>query len=180
MAALSLPKTLPKAGSLLIDRISGLVPGVAIEAGGVFLWSPENNKVLFNESKIGTKHGQWSLLHEISHAALNHRSYKNDFELLQFEVAAWRNAKEVARTLDITIDQNFIEDCLDTYRDWLHQRSTCPTCGNGGLQHDMQSYRCHNCLSAWHVSQSRFCRPYRKKQVTSKTSSDSKSQTMFQ
>lgn len=165
MAVSNSPKTSSPPASTFIEELSQYAPDVTFVNGKTFLWSPKNRRVLYVEQALNTKKGQWSLLHELSHALLEHNNYKNDFELLQFEVAAWQQARKLASELDIEIDQNFVEDCLDTYRDWLHQRSTCPTCGQGGLQHDSRTYRCHNCLSEWQVSQSRFCRPYRMKRT---------------
>jgi hypothetical protein len=172
------PKTsLPK----LPATLQGLVKGIKLQSGESFSWSPKNKAVTYIASRLSEETGQWSLLHEIAHAHLGHQTFETDFELLQLELAAWEQAKVLAGTAGITIEANYIEDCLDTYRDWLHQRSTCPTCGNSGLQHSSREYRCYNCMSTWHVSQSRFCRPYRMKQVSgqNKKSSD-QNQTTFQ
>jgi hypothetical protein len=105
--------------------------------------------------------GTWSLLHETGHGLLVHADYQSDLELLHMEVAAWEKAKELGQAFGVQIDPNHIEDCLDTYRDWLHRRSTCPTCGSVSLQHNSTEYHCHNCNAMWQVSSSRFCRPYR-------------------
>ena len=87
--------------------------------------------------------------------------------LLKLEVEAWEKAKEVALKLDIKIDPNHIEDCLDTYRDWLYKRSVCPKCSNKSLQQsDFNHYECFNCHMRWRVTTSRFCRTYRMKDKT--------------
>lgn len=152
-----------------------------LEPAKSFYWSPSNHTVYYAPDELTTPDGQWKLLHELAHARLNHQTYKTDFELLQLEVAAWQEAAAMAQRLDQQIDRNYIEDCLDTYRDWLHQRSTCPTCGSVGLQHTPKEYRCHNCLSIWHVSESRFCRPYRRKisGIQKKQPDSTKNQTTF-
>ncbi len=181
MAVLNSPKTSYNPETLL-KKLAAEYPDVILKPGKVFLWSPKQHVVSYIPDQLTSDKGSWSLLHEVSHAILGHRDYRNDFELLQLEVAAWEEALAVGERLSIKIDQNFIEDCLDTYRDWLHQRSTCPTCGSSGLQHDPKTYRCHNCLTIWHVSQSRFCRPYRKKlhtSVTKEKSPDQNDQTIF-
>lgn len=104
----------------------------------------------------------WSLLHETGHALLDHTSYKADFELLRLEVEAWERAKLLAADLDVAIDEDHIQDCLDTYRDWLFKRSICPQCNTKCLQQgDFVHYRCFNCHTVWRVSSSRFCRAYR-------------------
>jgi hypothetical protein len=126
-----------------------------------FCWSPKNSTIMYNEATLSENTGTWALLHEAGHALLGHRSYKTDVELLMLEVEAWQAAKDLARDNGINIDDEHIQDCLDTYRDWLHQRSTCPACGVVCLQDTPRSYRCHNCHNCWLVSASRFCRPYR-------------------
>lgn len=180
MAAMNSPKILPS--KVFLDSIKPLIRDVTLSQGSVFYWSPKDRTIAYNPSKLETASGQWSLLHELSHAELEHTTYKTDFELLRLEVAAWERAKELAEQVKLTIDNDYIQDCLDTYRDWLHQRSTCPTCGSVGLQHSAREYRCHNCLSVWTVSESRFCRAYRRKVHTAnkKSSGSSKNQTTFQ
>jgi predicted RNA-binding Zn-ribbon protein involved in translation (DUF1610 family) len=59
------------------------------------------------------------------------------------------------------LNPDHIQDCLDTYRDWLHRRSRCPTCGMHVLQDKSNSYKCFNCGTSWQVSGRRFARPYR-------------------
>lgn len=166
----------------LLASVQSLAPDVTFRPSESFYWSPQQKTIAYSEPSLKNIEGAWSLLHETAHALLDHHIYKTDFELLMMEVDAWKQAKSLARDLDITIDENYLQDCLDTYRDWLHRRSTCPTCGNVGLQHTPSEYRCHNCYTAWHVTAARFCRPYRKKQITTKEKSpDSiKNQTTFQ
>ena len=62
-------------------------------------------------------------LHELSHAILKHRDYNLDVERLKMENAAWGKAKELANHYRIKIDEDLIQDQLDTYRNWLHQKS---------------------------------------------------------
>jgi hypothetical protein len=145
----------------LIDKLSQDYPELCYKAGSQFCWSPETGEIFYNTSAKGAR-AAWSLLHETGHALLGHTSYKADFELLRLEVAAWDKARELAADIGVTIDENHIEDCLDTYRDWLYKRSICPTCSNKCLQQDdYKHYRCFNCHTVWRVSASRFCRAYR-------------------
>ena len=128
-----------------------------------FYWSPKDKTVYFAPEKSDA---QWSLVHELSHALLDHTSYSSDFELLLLEVAAWEKAEDVAVKLGLKIEKDHIQDCLDTYRDWLHRRSECPTCQMRGLQVSPTTYECTNCFNKWHVSMARFCRPYRRQIAT--------------
>lgn len=143
----------------LLSKLRSLLPDVSFVQGESFYWSPGKQKITYTDND--DIESQWTLLHEVSHAVLDHTSYNSDFELLHLEVAAWEEAKNLGKRLDVKIDENHIQDCLDTYRDWLHQRSTCPTCSSVSLQDSVNSYHCHNCHTEWQVSNSRFCRPYR-------------------
>lgn len=178
MAVMSLQKTSARS---LLEELSRLTPGVKFESGKSFYWSPHKATVTYAASQLDEESGVWSLLHETAHAQLEHTIYKTDFELLLLEVAAWEHAKDLAHSLKLEIDEDHVQDCLDTYRDWLHRRSTCPTCGNVGLQHSTSEYNCHNCNTRWHVTTARFCRPYRRKGTDTKEKSpDSvKNQTTF-
>ena len=78
-------------------------------------------------------------------------------------VDAWHKAQELGDKYGYKIDLDHIQDCLDTYRDWLYKRSLCPFCSTSSLQSDERTYKCFNCGSQWHVSKSKLCRPYRRK-----------------
>jgi len=144
----------------LLPNLKSLVPHVVFEESDSFFWSPKHSKINYYNSGASDD-CIWALLHETSHALLNHHSYKKDIELLLMEVSAWEKAKELAGKFNIKINEEHIQDCLDTYRDWLHQRATCPRCGIVSLQKSIKKYQCHNCHAEWTVSNSRFCRPYR-------------------
>jgi hypothetical protein len=122
-------------------------------------WSPRDNEVHYT---LGKTYSMAGLFHELGHALLGHQHYQTDLDLLNKEIAAWEHAVILAPHYGTTINLNHIQDCLDTYRDWLHKRSTCPTCRANGLQTGPQIYSCLNCGHAWQVSSSRFCRPYRR------------------
>ena len=148
----------------LLDSLKDAFPSLRFTAGNTFYWSPETNEVFYKTSTTDSNH-IWSLLHETGHGLLGHAHYKTDVELLKMEVAAWDKAKGLAQHFGVAIDEEHIQDCLDTYRDWLYRRSLCPGCGTQCLQADASShYRCFNCHTRWHVSPSRFCRAYRRAQ----------------
>lgn len=147
----------------IVASLASIVPGVKFKLAEAFYWSPEQLTIYYNPETIKKPEGLWSLVHEAAHAKLEHTTYNSDFQLLSMEVDAWQEAKLLAETVGIAIDDDHIQDCLDTYRDWLHKRSTCPTCGTVGLQHSSSEYGCHNCSQPWSVTPARFCRAYRKK-----------------
>lgn len=145
----------------LLSRLRADYPEISFVEGESFYWSPSERTVTYAVVSTMPEVSKWSLLHEVSHGILGHTDYSTDFELMQLEVAAWKQAVSLGKRYKIKIDPEHIEDCLDTYRDWLHRRSTCPTCGIVSLQTDSRTYNCLNCNSTWRVSNSRFCRPYR-------------------
>lgn len=147
----------------LLAKLSLDYPAITFVPGDTFFWSPGKHSVTYAAGSTQPEVSQWSLLHEVSHGILGHNRYYSDFELVQLEVAAWQQARALARQYDIKIDPEHIQDCLDTYRDWLHLRATCPTCSTVSTQKDPNTYECFNCHTSWHVSNSRFCRPYRRK-----------------
>lgn len=136
-------------------------PGIRLAAGKTFYWSPAEATVYY---KAGDSRPEslWALLHESGHALLSHARYHTDIELVSMEVDAWERAKALAQDLSLDIDEEHIQDCLDSYRDWLHKRSLCPDCTLAGLQIDGYTYTCIFCHKRWQVSTERFCRPYRR------------------
>jgi NADH pyrophosphatase NudC (nudix superfamily) len=153
----------------LLKALQAAYPDVTFTAGDKFVWSPETEEV-FYKSEGKQDRDKWALLHETGHALLFHKSYRSDIELLKMEMEAWGKARELAQIFDIEIDEEHVQDCLDTYRDWLHARAVCPTCTTRCLQHDNgYAFRCHNCHTSWNVTPSRFCRPYRSVSKTDQT-----------
>lgn len=151
----------------LITEIQGEFPHLQFTPSKLFYWSPDTSEIFYNSRARGQQ-AMWSLLHETGHALLGHTSYKADFELVRLEVAAWERAELLAQHLGLCIDGEHIQDCLDTYREWLYKRSICPNCSTKSLQQgDFVHYRCFNCHTTWRVTASRFCRAYRRqKNVT--------------
>ena len=121
-----------------------------------FSWSSDKNTVYYQSLKDET--AIWTLLHEVAHAELNHTHYMLDIELIDHEVAAWEHARTVlGPQFGLTIDDDHIQDHLDTYRHWLHQRSVCPNCAHNGIQTTQNTYNCSNCRCLWRVNDARGC-----------------------
>lgn len=162
----------------LLDSCQTMLPTITFVSGKSFFWSPKTQSIHIDEPELETENGCWALLHEMAHALLGHSSYNSDAGLLALEVEAWEKAKRVAKKMGHSIDPEHIQDCLDTYRDWLYARSTCPTCALNSLQIAPTQYKCLNCSTDWSVSRSRFCRPYRMQSAHKKTPSE-QAQTVF-
>lgn len=146
----------------LLAKLQIDFPQLKFGAGDVFSWSPKERRIIYAADARAEVQPVWSLLHEVGHALLNHHSYKTDFELLRLEAAAWHKATGLAGRYDHNIDPDHIQDCLDTYRDWLHQRSACPNCQTTSLQQSSTTYCCYNCDTSWKVTRAKICRPYRR------------------
>lgn len=148
----------------LLTWVQSDFPEISFVESTRFSWHAGKHELVVKKTARGQK-GAWSLLHELGHALLKHTDYQYDIELLQMEAAAWAKAHELAERYGIEIDEDHVQDCLDTYRDWLHLRATCPTCHSRSLQASPRAYHCFNCGAEWQVSRSRLCRPYRLKTV---------------
>lgn len=145
----------------LLTQVRKDHPGLSFEESSQFSWHAKSKRITFKKPTGSSEKAVWALLHELGHALLGHADYRYDIELIQLEAAAWTKSRELAAKYGVDIDEDYIQDCLDTYRDWLHLRATCPTCFARSLQASPCHYRCFNCRSEWSVSRSRFCRPYR-------------------
>ena len=146
----------------LVLKLQRSYPMLSFVEGNTFQWSPSRKEITYTRGADASN--TWSLLHEVSHALLEHATYKSDMELLQKEVQAWEHAQKLSGEYAIVIDQDFVQDCLDSYRDWLYKRSSCPTCSLQGIQNPSGQYSCINCNHTWAVTAERFCRPYRRSQ----------------
>ena len=143
----------------IILKIKENHPSIHLEARDVFSWSPKTATIYYIPDN--NDRNSWSLLHELGHALLNHKKFSGDINLLMMEIEAWEKAKDISKSYDITIPNEHIEDCIDTYRDWIHNRSKCPKCDNNTIQENSSSYRCFNCDFCWSVSIDQLCRVYR-------------------
>ncbi len=84
-------------------------------------------------------------LHELGHAVLKHKDFRMDVIRLKMENSAWEEAKKLALKYGIKVDEDLIQDELDTYRDWLHKKSRCPDCGLTRFQTPDGQYHCPRC-----------------------------------
>lgn len=84
-------------------------------------------------------------LHEVSHALCKHKSFRMDVDRLKMENEAWDKARELAKKYGLTMDEEMIQEELDTYRDWLHQKSRCPRCNLTRYQTPDGIYHCPRC-----------------------------------
>lgn len=127
---------------------------ITLIPGDTFRWNHETGEIVYDPS---APDGIPFLLHETGHALLNHSDYPNDIALIAMERDAWHEATRIGTELGISIDGDVIEDALDSYREWLHARSTCPNCGATGVQTADKLYSCLACHHEWTVNDARLC-----------------------
>lgn len=141
---------------LKIKDIVSLFPELKFEIGKNLSWNPLTKSITL--PKKDSEELVYGLIHEIAHAKLAHNTFLNDIELIKMEREAWNKACEIAQDkFELKINNDYIEDCLDSYRDWLYRRSLCPRCALSGFQVNDHEYSCPHCLIDWRVPVSRLC-----------------------
>lgn len=118
-------------------------------------WSPSEQTLCY--ASLETAEDYAILLHELGHATLDHRDYSQDISLLHHERAAWDWALRHASDYDIAISTDTAQSLLDEYRQWLHDRSRCPSCHQAGIQNVANTYRCILCNTSWQANDARQC-----------------------
>lgn len=157
-------KSQDKKFNTFLQQLQSDYPYINFEISEYTRWQPETNTVFYEPDSPTVI---WSLLHETGHIISGHKSYKLDVQLVMMEAEAWKVAENISKKYGMKIDPDHIQDCLDSYRDWLHGRSLCPNCEVTCVQAEAKNYFCGNCNQSWKVSSSRFCRTYRQKQKRS-------------
>ena len=144
---------MPSTNSLLLS-LQSEYPKLLFTPGDRFAWSPDAHTVFYDTADPDNTD---LLLHELGHGLLGHRDYSKDIELVAMETEAWDKAIELANDRGITIEDETVQNNLDTYREWLHARSTCPSCEATGYQTGKSEYRCVACSHEWRVNEARIC-----------------------
>lgn len=139
----------------LATKLQRDFPEIRFAPGETFAWQPQEKAVRY----VAASGDLPALLHETAHAQLGHHEYVRDIALLRMEREAWQYAKEtLAAKYAVEITEDDIEEALDTYRDWLHARSTCPHCEATGLQTRREGeYSCPACSTEWRANEARTC-----------------------
>ena len=138
----------------ILKQLKSDFPQFSFKKGEKFLWSSSDNTIYYasnaNNQLIFT-------LHELSHALLGHSNYNQDIQLITMERQAWDHTKGLAKKYGVEISDEIIQSTLDSYREWLHLRSTCPKCSATGVQTDKSDYKCLACNNTWRVNEARIC-----------------------
>lgn len=137
----------------LLQQLRSSFPDIMFASGDDFRWSPSTKTVYYPAGSTAIA----TLLHETAHASLNHTGYENDIDLIHLERDAWGTTVELGKRFGVVIDNETVEEALDTYRDWLHARSLCPSCHQNGVQTSENTYTCVLCSQEWSVNDARSC-----------------------
>jgi len=140
--------------TLKICKLEEDYPQFNFKPSDNFFWSFKENTIFYVED---AKNQFILALHELSHALLKHNNFNYDVELISMERQAWDYAKDIALKYEINIPDQFIQSNLDSYRNWMHMRSTCINCKAIGVQCSRYSYKCPACKQTWKVNDAREC-----------------------
>lgn len=124
-----------------LEKLKNDYPDLHFKAGEKFMYRPPKTIVLVSSEPFS----ELLTLHEVSHAICKHKSFTMDVERLKMENEAWEKARELAVFYGIEVNEDLIQDELDTYRDWLHKKSRCPICGLTRFQTPDSLYHCPQC-----------------------------------
>lgn len=139
----------------LVETLRQDFPELTFHAGHAFEWDSSRRTIRYDSDDNDY---EAHLLHELSHAVLNHNKYDKDIDLIGLERDAWQYARlTLAPLYHVTVDADTIQDDMDTYREWLHARSTCPNCEASGIQIKKHTYKCVACQATWRVNEARVC-----------------------
>lgn len=138
----------------LLPKLKKDYPQLSFAPGERFVWSPDAHTVFYDTAD---PENTSLLLHELAHGLLGHHTYSKDVELVAMEAEAWDKALELAPHYAVEITDEVVQDTLDSYREWLHARSTCPECEATGYQSGKNEYTCVACSHTWRVNEARIC-----------------------
>jgi hypothetical protein len=126
----------------LLETLKVDYPNYTFKSGKKFAFTSPRTIV------IGPEQPSYDLLilHELAHAILGHKRYTQDIQRIKMERNAWDYVRtSLCKKYNISWNQNFAESELDTYRDWLHRKSLCPTCHLTRVQTPDGIYHCPFC-----------------------------------
>lgn len=133
----------------LISKLTKDFPDLQIEAGERFQFTPPATLFYTTETGYSDAEAKLLLLHELGHYLLGETDYHSDIELLEIEAKAWAEAEELCAKYGVKYDEDFAEDRLDSYRDYLHRVSLCKVCQLSGYQDERGRYHCPLCGATW-------------------------------
>ncbi len=146
------PPRPPEEPALLSDRNLAFLkelqenyPNFVFKPGHKFLFRPKKT-IYYIEANDNFR---LLLLHELAHALLEHFSFDRSLERLEIERDAWEKTQKLCVIYNIPFDEKLAESELNTYRDWVHQKTLCKTCGLTCLEVSSESLYCPFCQKTY-------------------------------
>jgi hypothetical protein len=133
----------------LVKSLKADYPELHIQAGPRFQFTPPDKLFYDSDTEYTESEAKLLMLHELGHYLIGETDYGTDIELLEIEAKAWAKAREICSCYGISYDEDFAEERLDSYRDYLHQASLCKNCQISSYQDDHGSYHCPLCGATW-------------------------------
>lgn len=147
-----IPETIPKNARAFLFELMNEYNQFSWQFGNRFKFRAPKTITIDQNGTYPHQYFALLTLHELGHALSNHKDYNIDVERLKAESEAWQHAKTLIKTHEkwqkdykISWDEDFAENELDSYRDWLHKKSKCKNCGLTMFQTDDKKYHCPNC-----------------------------------
>ncbi|MBQ3430949.1 hypothetical protein IJG20_02535 [Candidatus Saccharibacteria bacterium] len=128
-----------------LETIKSAYPNFSFKPGKKFLFRPKKTIFYFESDENFRPH----LLHELSHALLGHFSFNTSLERLEIERDAWEKTRELCEQFSIPFPETLAEADLNTYRDWVHQKTLCKTCGLTCLEINLKTLYCPFCQKTY-------------------------------
>ena len=133
----------------LIKKLAKDYPDLNITEGSRFQFTPPSTLFYAADTEYSGAEAKLLFLHELGHYLIGEDDYRTDIELLEIEARAWSKARELCAKYGINYDEDFAEDRLDSYRNYLHYASLCKNCQLAGYQDDAGTYHCPLCGATW-------------------------------
>ena len=133
---------MPKLTKSLIAKIRADYPELNVTSGDRFKFTPPATLFYTDGHPL-------ELLHELGHYLIGEQDYTSDIELIEIESRAWAKAHKLCGHYGVKWDEDFAENHLDSYRDWLHATSLCRSCNLAGYQDSTGLYHCPLCGATW-------------------------------
>ena len=127
-----------------LSLVKSSYPDFSFRPGKKFLFRPKRS-IFYQTSLAPGENFRLLLLHELSHALLGHFSYDTALSRLKIERDAWAKTRLLCKEFSVPFDASFAEDNLDTYRNWVHKKTLCPTCQHTCLELDGERLFCPFC-----------------------------------
>lgn len=135
--------------SALLSQLRSLYPDFTFLPDDVFHFSPPCTIYYAKASPYLDTQNCSLLLHELGHALLSHRDFSHSADLLRLEVAAWQRAKTLHQRFHVPWDEDFVQDRLDSYRNFLYSDTLCPRCQSTGFHLSSGKKSCPSCGHQW-------------------------------